>query len=104
MAWVDKSKIGTLSAAFGRQAATKGNMQGGAATLHHKTMMPLGSSANQGASKQFGTSGGMGNPLAGTAGSGGLGGPQIKSVQSPAQHASVEKAAQTSASRRKKIL
>lgn len=103
MAWV-KNNFGKQMSAFEKMPNSKGNMQAGATMLHHKTMMPLGSSANQGASKQFGTSGGMGNPLAGTAGGGGLGGPQIKSVQSPAQHASVEKAVQTSASRRKKIL
>ena len=95
MAWKDTAKIGTLSAAFGKQPATNGNMHAPAAMLHPKTMKPMGLPSDPG--QKFGNSGGMGNPMAG-----GLGGPTKGSVQSPAQHASVEKAAQTSAMRRKK--
>ena len=95
MAWVDKAKLGSTMSAFEKMPNSKGNMHAPSAMLHHKTMAPMGNTTPAGATK--GNSAGFGAPMAG-----GLGGPVSKSVQSPAQHRAVEKAAQTSAMKRKK--
>lgn len=94
MAWV-KTPFGSQMAAFEKQPHTNGRMPAPAMQLHHKTMKPMGGTAPAGATKGNGS--GLGNPMAG-----GLGGKVSGSVQSPAQHMAVEKAAKSSAMRRKK--
>lgn len=73
--------FGRLHNAFARQPATMGNMHAPSSELHPDTMLPL---------QKFGS--GMASGLSGKG----------TSVQSPAQHQAVEKAAQASAAKRKK--
>lgn len=98
MAWIDKAKLGTTMAAFEKQIHRKGNMPGPTAMLHPVSMKPRGQPIDMGSTKGNGP--GFGAPTAG-----GLGGKvETTSVQSPAQHRAVQKAAAVSAARRKKIL
>jgi hypothetical protein len=87
-----KNPFKGLENAFEKQPHTIGNMPAPSAMMHHATMMPRGNPTDTGATKGNGP--GFGNPTAGA-----LGG---KGVQSSAQHMAVEKAAKTSAMRRKK--
>ncbi len=88
-----KNPFDDLADAFGKQPNSIGNMHGKAMGLHAKTMKPVvGIGVPPGATKGNGP--GMGNPMAGALG---------KSVQSPAQHDAVEKAARASANKRRKF-
>ncbi len=88
-----KNPFDDLADSFGSQSNSVGHMHAPAMGLHKTTMKPVVSLGIK-APATKGNAPGLGNPMAGALG---------KSVQSPAQHMAVEKAAKASANKRRKF-